>query len=208
MESSKEKREQDSLAPMQLDRLSIEEEVATMNRGKGAQLLAVAVIVSVFAIGGAWTMKQLDRTQAEGQAGAAVAGLREAHVDAYLKCAIPDAPVGVFSSSERLHSAIEIIAERYQKAYARTLESCEPKLAGLVPSLAEAAVSPALEPAVTGLRAAAVSVEESATDLRGYLGDPRRGYDYVEVTAFIDRLARASAAYYKQDLALRAELTH
>jgi hypothetical protein len=182
------KREQDSLAPVQLDRLTIDEEVATMNRGKGAQLVSVAIMVSAFAVGGAWMMKVMDRNQAEGEAGAAVAGLREQHVDAYLRCAMPEAPASVFSNSERLHTAIEGIAERYQKAYARTLESCEPKLVGLLPSLMAAPVSGKLEPTVEGLKSAAVSVQDSAEDLRGYLADPRRAYDYVEVTAFIDRL--------------------
>jgi hypothetical protein len=202
------KREQDSLVPLQLDRLTIEEEVATMNRGKGAQLLSVAIIVSVFAVGGAWLMKTMDRSQAEGQAGAAVAGLREQHLDAYLRCVMPEAPAAVFSNSERLHSAIEGLAERYQKAYARTLESCEPRLAGLLPSLAMAPVAGKLEPTVEGLKSAAISVQDSAEDLRGYLSDPHRAYDYVEVTAFIDRLARAAVAYQKQDQALREQLTH
>jgi hypothetical protein len=207
MESSKEKREQDSLAPMQLDRLTIEEEVADMNRGKGAQLLGVAIIASVLVVGGAVAMKQMDRDQAEGQAGAAVAGLLEQHVDAYFACVLPDTPTAAFSSSERLHSAIEGLAERYQKAYARTLESCEPKLQGLVPALTVAPVAKAIEPAVAELRSAAISVQDSATDLRAYLSDSRRPYDYVEVTAFIDRLAKASAAYHTQDQAVRAQLT-
>lgn len=207
MESSKEKREQDSLAPVQLDRLTIEEEVAGMNRGKGAQLLGVAMMVGALAVGGAWAMKRIDRGQAESDAAAAVAGLRVQHVEAYLVCILPEAPLSVFSNSERLHSAIENLAERYQKAYARTLESCEPKLEGLVPSLTVAPVAKSLEPAVAGLKTSAIAIEQGAEDLESYLGDSRRPYDYVEVTAFIDRLARAAASYNRQDEALRERLT-
>lgn len=207
MESNIDNRdEQDSLAPVQLDRLTIEEEVAFMNRGKGAQLLGVAVLVSALAVGGAWTMKQIDRNEAQGQAGAAVAGLREQHLDAYLQCVVPSAPAGVFSNSERLHTAIESLAERYQKQYARTLQSCEPKLAGLVPALTAAPVAPAVVPIVRNLKIAAISVKNSAEDLRSYLAAPDRAYDYVEVTQRIDHLARAAAAYHDQDQALRAEL--
>jgi hypothetical protein len=148
----------------------------------------------------------MDRSQAEGQIGAAVAGLREQHVDAYLRCVLPEAPATVFSNGERLHTAIEALAERYQKAYARTLESCEPRLIGLLPSLMAAPVSGKLEPTVEGLKSAALSVQDSAEDLRGYLSDPRRAYDYVEATAFIDRLARAAVAYHNQDQALREQL--
>jgi hypothetical protein len=206
MDLHQDKREQDSLAPMQLDRLTLEEEVASMKRGKGAQLLGVAVIVSALAIGGAWLMKQMDRNEAEGQAGAAVAALREQHLDAYLRCVVPNAPAEVLSNSVRLHSAIEALTERYQKAYAGTLDSCEPKLVGLVPALAAAPVSTALHPVMGNLKVAAISVQNSAEELRDYLADPARPYDYVEITAFIDHLARASAAYHKQDQVLRAEM--
>jgi hypothetical protein len=206
MQSDNEKREQDSLAPVQLDRLSIEEEVAGMNRGKSARLLGVAMMVSALAVGGAWAMKQMDRSQAESNAASVVASLRVQHVEAYLVCIAPEAPLSVFSSSERLHSVLENQAERYQKAYARTLESCEPKLEGLIPALTIAPVAKSLEPTVTDLKAAAMAVQDGANDLRGYLADSRRSYDYVEVTAFIDRLARASASYHKQDQALRAQL--
>jgi hypothetical protein len=207
MQTNNEKREQDSLAPVQLDRLTIEEEVAGMNRGKSARLLGVAMMVSALAVGGAWAMKRLDREQAENNAASVVASLRVQHVEAYLVCIAPEAPLAVFSSSERLHSALESLTERYQKAYARTLESCEPKLDGLIPALTVAPVAKRLEPAVSDLKAAAVAVQDGASDLRSYLADARRPYDYVEVTAFIDRLARASASYHKQDDALRTQLT-
>jgi hypothetical protein len=203
MEPTKEKSEQDSLAPMQLDRLTIEEEVAGMNRGKGAQLLGVAMMVSALAVGGAWAMKRIDRDQAENGAAAMVAGLRVQHVEAFLVCILPEAPLSVFSSSERLHSAIETQTERYQKAYANTLASCEPKLQGLVPALAAAPVASSLGPTVNELTAAGQAIQDGAGDLKGYLGDARRPYDYVEVTAFIDRLARAAASYNAHDAALR-----
>lgn len=207
MEPKSEPRDgQDSLAPVQLDRRAIEEEVASMKRGKGARLLGVAAIVGAFTLGGAWLMRQVDRNRAESEAGAAVAALREAHVDAYLRCVVPGAPAGTLASAERLHSAIETQAERHEKAYARTLASCEPKLAGLVPSIQAAPVGSALEPAVHAVEAAALAVQDGAADLRGYLEDPRRRYDYVEVTAFIDRLARASAEYHAADRGLREQL--
>jgi hypothetical protein len=206
MQSDKEKREQDSLAPMQLDRLTIEEEIAGMNRGKSTQLLGVAMMVSALAVGGAWAMKRMDRDQAESNAAAAVASLRVQHVEAYLVCIAPEAPLSVFASSERLHSALEHLAERYQKAYARTLESCEPKLEGLIPALTVAPVAKSLEPRVSELKAAAMAIQDGGSDLRSYLADSRRQYDYVEVTAFIDRLARAAASYHEKDEALRAQL--
>jgi hypothetical protein len=165
MQSDKEKREQDSLAPLQLDRLTVEEEVAGMNRGKSAQLLGLAMLVSALAVGGAWAMKRLDRDQAESNAAAVVASLRVQHVEAYLVCVAPEAPLSAFSSSERLHSVLENQTERYQKAYARTLESCEPKLEGLIPALTVAPVAKSLEPRVSDLKGAATAIQDSASTI-------------------------------------------
>ena len=79
-----EAREQESLAPFQLDRLTIEEEVAFMNRGKGLQLLSVLALAGVLVAGGAMAMKSLDREQKLSQAGAAAMDLGREHLDAYL----------------------------------------------------------------------------------------------------------------------------
>ncbi len=206
--AQREAREQDSLAPLQLDRLTIEEEVAIMNRGKGAKLLGVVTMVGVLVAGGAVAMKGLDREEKYTQAGAVVTQLRREHLDGYLKCVLPGAHESTLSSSERLHGAIEGFAERFQKSYARTLESCEPKIAGLGTALATLPVPSEVEPAIERLRKSASAVQGTAVALRSYLDDPTQAYDYVQVTARIDKLARASAAYRKTEADFAQMLDH
>lgn len=189
------KQEQDSLAPVQLDRLSIEEEVAVMNRGKGAQLLAVAGIAGLLLIGGAAAMKGLEREQSYSQASAAVTDIKDRHVDAYMSCALPGVPALNIASAERLHSAVEGFAERFQKDYGLVLRRCEPKLEGLMAELSTAPVPAEMQPSLAELRKAASSLHSAAASLRDYLEDPNKAYDYVAVTGHIDRFAKARTRY-------------
>jgi hypothetical protein len=166
-----------------------------MNRGKGAQLLAVAGIAGLLLIGGAAAMKGLEREQSYSQAGAAVTAIKDQHVDAYLACALPGVPALNMASSERLHSAIENFTERFQKDYGLVLRRCEPRLEGLVADLAQAPIPGDMKPSLEELKAAASSLYSAAAGLRDYLEDPGKPYDYVAVTGHIDRLAKARTRY-------------
>jgi hypothetical protein len=194
-EGPRTKSEQDSLAPLQLDRASVEEEAASMNRGKGRQLLAIAGIAGLLLIGGAAAMKGLEREQGYSQAGAALGEIKDRHVDAYMACALPGVPALNVASSERLHSSLENFAERFQKDYGLVLRRCEPRLEGLVADLAQAPVPRDMKPALAELQTAASSLYSAAASLRDYLEDPSKAYDYVTVTGHIDRLAKARTRY-------------
>jgi len=199
-------RAEDSLAPLELDRLTVEEEAAFMNRGKGKQLLSAVVVVGALVAGGAYVMKEMDRQQAVLDRGEAVAALRGEHVEAYLRCVVKDATPTALQSNDRLHGLIEGVVERGEKRAAVGLERCSQKLAELGPALAKASVTSELAPALGGLRDAAKDLTSGATALSAYLADPDEPYDFVQVTALIDRVARAAAAYREHDDELRARL--
>jgi hypothetical protein len=200
------RKEQDSLAPVQLDRLTIEEEAAFMSRGKGKQLVTIALLASVLAVGGGFLMKTLDRVQAEHERSLAVAELRESHVDAFLSCVLPGIAPSAFDSRERLLGALERVVEQKQKRFAATLARCEVKLEGLERGLHAASVRSDLDPARGKLEREAKAITRSAAALREHLQDPARAYDYVQAVASIDRLARAAASYGAADQAYRAQL--
>ena len=199
-------RQEDSLAPLELDRLTIEEEAAFMNRGKGKQLLSTLVVAGALAAGGTFVMQELDRQKAEIERGQAVADLRGGHVEAYLQCVVPNAGPAALKIDDRIHGLIEGVVERGQKRVAGTFERCAQKLSPLGPALAEARVTAELTPALGELRTAATELTRSALELHAYLADPERPYDFVQATALIDRLARAVAAYRAHDTAFRSEL--
>lgn len=205
-EETENRTEQDSLAPVQLDRLTIEEEVASMGRGKGRALLSIAVLCGVLALGGGLFMQTLDREQAEHDRSAAVSQLQQDHVQAYLSCVLPGAVASAYESSDRLLSAIEGKLEHKRKAYGATLERCEQKLSGLTTALSAAEVRGDLEPALTNLKTDADTLTQSAAGLREYLQDPSQSYDYVQAVARMDRLAQAAVRYGATDATYRTQL--
>jgi hypothetical protein len=197
---------EDSLAPVELDRLTIEEEAAFMNRGKGKQLMSAALVVGALAVGGGFFMNAIDREQGELQRGLAAAQLGRDHVEAYLHCAAPSVATSALDSVERIHGAIESVVERRQKASGNTLARCTQQLTGLVPALATASVGAEEKPALTALQHAAAALTKSAAALSSYLDDPAQAYDFVQATGLIDRVARAANDAREQDRALRTKL--
>ena len=196
---------QDSLAPVQLD-VTVDQEVASMKRGKGVQLLAIAVVAIGCVSGGVLAVQRLDRDRAYEQASAAAQDLRRTHVTAFVQCALPFAKSSSMESSERLYAAFADMIERSSTHYADVLRQCEPKLASLAPELAALSAPKELRGSLDGLRQAASQLNGSAAALRGALEDPAQSEDYVAVTAHADKLAKAIFGYEARDDAMQGAL--
>ena len=200
-----ERGEQDSLAPVQLD-VNVDAEVASMNRGKGVQLLAVVVIALGTVSGGVLAMKRLDRDRAYEQAGAAAQELRRTHVTAFVQCALPFAHASNLETPERLYAAIADMVERSAASYAQVLRQCENKLLTLPPAIGSLRAPGELRAPIARLRESSLQLQQASTALRSALEDPAQREDYVGVTARADQLAKAVFAYDRSDGELRETL--
>jgi len=195
----------DSLAPLQIERLSVDDEVARMSRGKSRQLLGLGAVVSLCAaIAGVW-LTGLDSHRTYADAIGSARELDERHAEAFTRCALPGIPSSRLGSSEQLHSAIERISERLGKSYGRSLSRCTPRLTGLVTGLRELSI-----PAEAGLRAAArdaaAALEQAWQDYARYLLDERTPYDYVQALPRVEKIALASRAYDRRMTELESAL--
>ena len=202
---SNEREAPDSLAPVQLD-VTVDQEVAGMKRGKGVQLLALAVVAIGSVSGGVLAVQRLDRDRAYEQASAAAQELRRTHVSAFLQCALPFAQSSSTESRERLYAAFADMIERSSTQYAQVLRQCEPKLASLQPELAAVRAPGELSGALDALRQAAAQLSGSAAALRNSLEDPAQREDYVAVTSHADKLAKAVFTYEDRDDAMQGAL--
>jgi hypothetical protein len=200
-----ERGEQDSLAPVQLE-VSIDRELAGMKRGRGAQLFAIAVVTLGTISGGVFAMRRLDRERNFEQTSAAVQQLVHTYITPFEQCALPLAQASAFESSERLYAAFADMIERSASNYARVLQLCEPKLAGLPPSLAAIRPPSELAREWAQLQSAAAALHDSEIALRSALEDPNQREDYVAVTACADNLAKMIFAYQERDAALQHAL--
>jgi len=200
-----EREEQDSLAPVQLD-VSDDQELASMKRGKGVQLLAVVIIALGTVSGGVLAMRGLDRDRAYEQASAATQELRRTHVTAFVQCALPFAQASNLASPERLYAAIADMVERSAATYAQVLRQCESKLLTLPPALGSLRAPSELRGSIARLRESSLQLQQASSALRSALEDPAQREDYVGVTARADHLAKAVFAYDARDTELRETL--
>jgi len=194
-----------SLAPLQIERLSVDDEVARMSRGKSRQLLKLGAAVSLCAaIAGLW-LTGLDSHKTYADAIGSARALDERHSDAFLRCALPGIPSARLASGEQLHSAIERISERLGKSYGRSLSRCSSRLAGLVTGLRKLSV-PAEALKLAAARDAAAALERAWDDYRIYLLDERTPYDYVQALPRVEKIALAWSAYGRRMTELESAL--
>lgn len=195
----------DSLAPVQVD-VTVDQEVASMNRGKGVQLLAIAVVLLGTVSGGVFAMRRLDRERVYEQASAAAQQLKRTHVTAFVQCALPYAQASSFASSERLYAAFANMIERSPATYAQVLRQCEPKLLTLAPGIGSLPAPSELKQPLARLRESSLQLQQASSALRMALEDPGKREDYVAITALADGLAKAVFAYDDRDRELRETL--
>lgn len=194
---SKQERKQtptDSLAPIVLDRLTIEEETALMNGGKSKQLGAILVLTSICIVG-AWTMMgELDTRRAFADAGQATEQASQQYFDGYWHCALPDTHASQIGNEDKLHSQLEIMGERLGKRYGTLLASCQGRLGALTLAIEGISAPGSMLGPLQDLSERVRALDEANTDLVNHLQRTDR-YDYVHAAPHFQALAEAWSDY-------------
>jgi hypothetical protein len=191
-------READSLAPIQLERTSVEEEVSRMKTGKGLRLTLTLLVVTLAVVGGTRWMGKIDAAQAYAHAADQLEAIDSQQGEAYLRCALPNLQHSQVSSASALHSAIELASERFDKRYAKQLASCTYLLDALQSSLGTVRAPADMTLPVERLRHSAQAFGQAWEHYRVYLQDPAQRYDFVQATPLIEKIAVAWAGYQTQ----------
>ena len=184
-----------SLAPVQIERASIDEDIAQLNRGKGSRLL-ITILGGGLAVFGVVTwMQSIDGAQAYSAAAERLETIHAQSESAFLRCVLPDLQKSQLSSRQALHTAFEVASERGQKHYGKQLKHCTALSDKIVQQLNDLEVPADMYRNAQGVRAAAGEVAQSVEAYRAYLQDPSRPYDFVQATPMIERLSNALATY-------------
>jgi hypothetical protein len=186
---------EDSLAPFQLDRMSIEEESLVKHRGRFTQLTSLAALALCVVGGGTYLMKRLDQRQTVVSAAAGVQRVRAEKLEPFLRCALPGIGATQLNSRERLIGAIDDFSESLGKGYARTLTRCLPVLGEVAPALAAQVAPTDLRPQVRALHDSAVALTAAVQTYRDHLGAPAAKYDYVTALPLVEKIAVAWEGY-------------
>jgi hypothetical protein len=192
-----------SLAPIQIEGTSLEEDIAALSRGRGTRLLASALCAGLAAFAVVVGMEKIDGTRAYGAAAERLEAINAQQANVFIHCALPGLQRSQVSSEDSLHTAIEVISERLQKQYGQQLERCGSSLDGLEVQLAALTVPRDARPRLESLRKATSELNFAVAGYRHYLLDPAQSYDFVQATPRIEKIAIAWSDYETR----RGELT-
>lgn len=199
-------REPDSLAPIQLERVSVEEEVAQMKTGKALRLALTLMVGVTGAFGVVRWMGRIDNSQAYAQAADRLEQIDSQQGEAFLRCVLPNLQNTQLSSATELHSAIEIVSERFDKRYAQQLASCAYLLDDLEDALGSVRAPADMTRKVETLRLSAQTFAQTWQHYRAYLQDPAQRYDFVQATPLIEKISVAWQGYQTQRAETKAAL--
>lgn len=184
-----------SLAPIQIEGTSIDEDIAALSRGRGTRLMFTALCAGLLAFGVFEWMEGIDGSRAYAAAAERLEAIHTQQATVFIHCALPNLQPSQISSEKSLHTAIELVSERLQKQYGRQLERCGTSLDGLEVQLAGLVVPPDTRPKLEALRTAASELNFAIAGYRHYLVDPALSYDYVQATPRIEKIALAWSDY-------------
>jgi hypothetical protein len=191
-------REPESLAPIQLERASVDDEVAQMKTGKGLRLAITLLACAAAVFGVVRWMSSIDTQQAYAHAADRVEEIDAQQGEAFLRCALPNLQNSQLNSASALHSAIETVSERFDKRYAHQLASCSYLLNDLQAALGTVQVPPDMTRHMEGLRHSAQDFAQAWHNYQVYLQDPAQRYDYVQATPLIEKISVAWQGYQTQ----------
>ena len=200
------RREPDSLAPLQLERTSVEEDAAQLRRGNGTPLMLSLVLATVASFGGLEWLGNIDRQQAYAHAAERLETIDSQQSEAFLRCALPNVQRTQLSSTQALHNAIEVVSERFDKYYGRQLAHCAHYLDDLNTELAAVSVPRDMKLQLDSLQHAARLFRRAWDNYRIYLQDPEQRYDFVKATPMIEKVTLAWADYRAQQDQIKGSL--
>jgi hypothetical protein len=196
-----------SLAPIQLERASVDDDVASMKSGKGLRLAATLLVTAAAVVGGTQLLGAMDAHQAYAHAAEQLEVIDSQQSEAFLRCALPNIQRAQLSDPSALHTAIEIASERMDKGYGRVLAQCEPLLQSFEEAVNQIKAPSDMTRRLQGLSLAAGELGHSWGDYRTYLQDPAQRYDFVQATPRIEKITSAWANYQTQRTQVREALS-
>ena len=184
-----------SLAPIQLEGTSVDDEVALLKKGRGLRLGLTLAVIAAGALGGQRLLRSMDEHAAYTQAASRLEQIDSQQSEAYLRCALPNLKRSQLESATALHSAIEVATEHMDKGYGRVLAQCAPLLDELQASVQGLDAPPDMTRRLQRLSSSVTDFKTSWLAYQSYLQDRNRPYDYVQAAPLIERITIAWEGY-------------
>ena len=195
-----------SLAPIQLEGLSVQEEAAQLKRGRGLRLaLNLTLLVAVASAAGQW-LKSVDTKNSYNQAAAQLDRSETVQAESFMRCVLPDLQPSQLTSTVTLYGTIEYLTEQLGKAYGDQLAACAPLLDEFESTVHNIRAPADMTRRLQEVSLAASALKHSWQSYQDYLQTPNQPYDYVKAAPLIDRITVAWQTYQKANSKTRQAL--
>lgn len=186
-----------SLAPIQLEGASVQEEAAQLKRGRGLKLaLNMTALVALAAAAGQW-LNSVDARNSYNHAAAALDRSETMQAEAFMRCVLPDLQPSQLTSTVTLYGTIENLTEHLGKAYGDQVAACAPLLDDFENTVHNIRAPSDMTRHLQSVSLAASAVKQSWQSYQEYLQTPNQPYDYVKAAPLIDRITLAWQTYHK-----------
>lgn len=195
-----------SLAPIQLEGPSVQEEAAQLKRGRGLRLaLNLTALVAVATAGGQW-LNGLDTRNSYTQAAAQLDRSETTQAEGFMRCVLPDLQPSQLTSTVTLYGSIENLTEQLGKAYGDQVAACAPLLDDFERSVHKVRAPADMTRHLQEVSRAASSVKQSWESYQRYLQTPNQPYDYVQAAPLIDHITVAWKSYHESNSKTKSAL--
>ena len=194
MQQQQYERVEDSLAPVAIERPTVDEAALAFQRGRNQILMRLGGLASVALVALWFANDAMNALNARNEARTTLASIRADAFESFFFCALPDSMPERVPSREKLIAAFERNANREGNQYGPRLASCVDDLQRVNDGLNTMAVP---KGAALQHRALQASAERLLEDFRSYaasLNSPRPP-DYVQALALMDRVASSYLGY-------------
>lgn len=170
---------------------SFADDEAALKRGKGGVVGALAVIAVALAVGLWFFIGKDDQSRVYGELGKQLNGLKQAHFDQFLGCALSGANLASIKTNADLASQLEGRARERGQNYALYLrDKCAGKLTDIEPTLDTLIVPEDLKAPIGEMKASTSKLRAALSGLISYLDNPALHYDSVAADVYLQNITR------------------
>lgn len=186
----KQRQAPDSLAPIQLERMSVEEQALVSGRGRSRGLVPLVAFAGVALALGVMLYQRLEANESLGNAGSAVKQMKVQDFDVFARCVFPGMDGTRIKDDDHLRTTIERHSQRHGRHYGQMVKTCARPLYDLQVGLERLQVPQPLEGARAEMQQSAQRLVTATSNYAAYLeaGD---GYEFVTAQPKIEALALA-----------------
>jgi hypothetical protein len=190
MEEKKEETRPDSLAPVTIPEVSVDEEAAAMNKGKRKTIIALVVVVAISFVGAGMFLQNADKKSAFREAGQTLNSLKKRQFNRFWGCALEGVNLSDIRSNADLVAKIELRSSVGRTRYGRMVrERCVDILEEVATALDVLQVPSELKPEVEGLKKATSQLRDGWREYLSYITDPDLSYDETKARRYLDKIA-------------------